>query len=96
MDGSVSLIRSSSFGKGTRSFRGLTESIRFCRTQITSVQKSLVLFSVSLAITIDIEKLECISSAGLRTILEAEQYLEDNDCEQIKVINANEAIKEIL
>ncbi len=48
------------------------------------------------AITIDMEKLEYISSAGLRTILETEQYLEDNDCEQIKVINANAAIKEIL
>ena len=44
------------------------------------------------AITIDCAKLELISSAGLRTILAAEQYLEENDCGDVKVINANDVI----
>ncbi|MCR5237236.1 MAG: STAS domain-containing protein [Lachnospiraceae bacterium] len=48
------------------------------------------------AITIDCAKLEYISSAGLRVILESQQYLEENDLEDIKVINTNEIITGIL
>ena len=48
------------------------------------------------AITMDCAKLEYISSAGLRTILAAEQYLENQGNDDVKVINANEAILDIL
>ncbi len=47
------------------------------------------------SITIDCEGLEYISSAGLRTILAAEQYMEENDYDDVKVINANELITSI-
>lgn len=50
-----------------------------------------VLESIS-ALTIDCAKLSYISSAGLRVILEAQQYLEENDREDVKVINANEVM----
>ncbi len=48
------------------------------------------------AITLDCAKLEYISSAGLRTILAAEQFLENGGNEDVKVINASEAILDIL
>ena len=46
-------------------------------------------------ITIDCTNLEYISSAGLRTILAAEQYLEEKGLEDVRVINANSTIKDI-
>ncbi len=48
------------------------------------------------SVIIDCEKLEYISSAGLRTILAAEQYMEENGYEDVKLKNANEAIMDIL
>ncbi|SFC86671.1 STAS domain-containing protein [Butyrivibrio sp. YAB3001] len=44
---------------------------------------------------LDFEELEYISSAGLRTVLVAQQTLEDKGYDNVKVINANESIKEI-
>ncbi len=46
-------------------------------------------------VTIDAEKLEYISSAGLRSFLQIETYLEDNLDDHITVINAIEVVKEI-
>ena len=45
-------------------------------------------------LTLDCEKLAYISSAGLRTILAAEQYMEDNGFRRIKVLNINNTIRE--
>ncbi len=47
------------------------------------------------AITMDCAKLEYISSAGLRTILAAEQYMEEHGYEDVKIIGANEIIVNI-
>lgn len=46
-------------------------------------------------VTIDAEKLDYISSAGLRSFLQIETYLEDNLDDHITVINAIEVVKEI-
>ena len=46
------------------------------------------------ALTLDFEKLEYISSAGLRTILSVQQYMEDNGYRDVKVINVNTTIRE--
>ena len=43
----------------------------------------------------NLKHLEYISSAGLRTVLVAQQTLEDKGYDNVKVINANESIKEI-
>ena len=47
------------------------------------------------SLTIDVEKVGYISSAGLRTILAAEQYMEDNDLPDVKIINLNEVVADI-
>ncbi len=47
------------------------------------------------AITMDCAGLEYISSAGLRTILAAEQFLEEQGDNQVRIVNANEAILDI-
>ena len=46
-------------------------------------------------VTIDAEKLDYISSAGLRSFLQIETYLEDKLDDHITVINAIEVVKEI-
>jgi anti-sigma B factor antagonist len=46
------------------------------------------------ALTLDFEKLEYISSAGLRTILSVQQYMEENGYRDVKVINVNTTIRE--
>lgn len=46
-------------------------------------------------LTIDFEKLEYISSAGFRTILEAAQYMEEKDLPRIRAININESMKDL-
>ena len=47
------------------------------------------------SITIDFEKLEYISSAGLRVLLSAEQAMEEKGAEQVKVVNINDTIRNI-
>ncbi len=47
------------------------------------------------SITIDFEKLEYISSAGLRVLLSAEQAMEEKGAEQVKIINTNDTIRNI-
>ena len=48
------------------------------------------------SVTLDCTDLQYISSAGLRTILGVQQYMEDNDLEDVKVKGCNETILEIL
>ena len=45
-------------------------------------------------LTLDFESLEYISSAGLRTILETQQYMEENGCRNVKVLHINETIRD--
>jgi anti-sigma B factor antagonist len=52
-------------------------------------------FSKATSITVDFEKLEYISSAGLRTLLATQQYMEEEGYEDVTVINANEVIIDI-
>jgi anti-sigma B factor antagonist len=46
------------------------------------------------AVTMDFEELEYISSAGLRTILSVQQYMEENGYRDVKVINVNQTVRE--
>ena len=47
------------------------------------------------SVTIDFEKLEYISSAGLRVLLAAEQTLEERGAERVRVVNMNSTIRNI-
>ena len=44
------------------------------------------------ALILDAEKLEYISSAGIRVILAAQQYMEENDLPDVRLINVNEVV----
>jgi anti-sigma B factor antagonist len=46
------------------------------------------------SITMDFGGLEYISSAGLRTLLEAQQYMEDNGYPNVKILNINDTVRE--
>ena len=47
------------------------------------------------SLTLDFEKLEYISSAGLRVLLAAEQAMEEKGAAQVKVVNLNDTIRHI-
>ena len=47
------------------------------------------------SLTLDFEKLEYISSAGLRVLLAAEQAMEEKGAAQVKIVNMNDTIRNI-
>ena len=47
------------------------------------------------SLTLDFEKLEYISSAGLRVLLAAEQAMEEKGAEHVRVVNLNSTIRNI-
>ena len=47
------------------------------------------------SVTIDFEKLEYISSAGLRVLLAAEQTMEEKGAERVRVVNMNSTVRNI-
>ena len=47
------------------------------------------------SVTLDFEKLDYISSAGLRVLLAAEQAMEEKGAEQVRVLNINSTIRNI-
>lgn len=47
------------------------------------------------SLTLDVKKVDYISSAGLGVILSAQQYMEEKDLPDVKVININEIVKDI-
>ena len=47
------------------------------------------------SLTLDVEQVEYISSAGLRTILAAQQFMEEQDLPDVKIVNINSEVEEI-
>ena len=47
------------------------------------------------SLTLDFEKLDYISSAGLRVLLAAEQALEEKGAEKVRVVNMNDTIRNV-
>ena len=47
------------------------------------------------SLTLDFEKLDYISSAGLRVLLAAEQALEEKGAEKVRVVNMNSTVRNI-
>ena len=47
-------------------------------------------------LTLDFENLDYISSTGLRTLLSAQQYMEDNGYRSVKLINVNDTVRQTL
>ncbi|MBR3245444.1 MAG: STAS domain-containing protein [Parasporobacterium sp.] len=47
------------------------------------------------SLTLDFKDLEYISSAGLRTLMAAQEHMEDHEYPNVKVININETIQDI-
>ena len=53
------------------------------------------LLAEATSVTLDFEKLEYISSAGLRVLLAAEQAMEEKGAEQVRVVKMNDTIRNI-